>query len=75
MKKRRLFAALTAAALAVSMTACTSSSDSGTASGSSGGEKKDISEIVVGLSIGNTTEERWNRQTMTRTSRSPSVKT
>ena len=62
MKKRRLFAALTAAALAVSMTACTSSSDSGTASGSSGGEKKDISEIVVGLSIGNTTEERWNRE-------------
>ncbi len=62
MKKRRLFAALTAAALAVSMTACTSSGDSGTASGSSGGEKKDISEIVVGLSIGNTTEERWNRE-------------
>lgn len=62
MKKRRLFAALTAAALAVSMTACTSSSDLGTASGSSGGEKKDISEIVVGLSIGNTTEERWNRE-------------
>ncbi len=62
MKKRRLFAALTAAALAVSMTACTSSSDSGTASGSSGGEKKDISEIVVGLSVGNTTEERWNRE-------------
>ena len=57
-----MFAALTAAALAVSMTACTSSSDSGTASGSSGGEKKDISEIVVGLSIGNTTEERWNRE-------------
>ena len=32
---------------------------------SSGGEStatKDISEIVVGLSIGNTTEERWNRE-------------
>lgn len=64
MKKRRLFAALTVAAMAVSMTACTTSSgDSGAASGSGGnGEAKDISDIVVGLSIGNTTEERWNRE-------------
>ncbi len=64
MKKRRLFAALTAAAMAVSMTACTSSGDSGGAAGSTGGggETKDISDIVVGVSVGNTTEERWNRE-------------
>lgn len=64
MKKRRLFAALTAAALVMSMTACTtSSSPSGDGSAAGGtGETKDISEIVVGLSIGNTTEERWNRE-------------
>lgn len=63
MKKRRLFAALTAMAMAASLTACTTSSDPGGAGSAGGdGEKKDISEIVVGLSIGNTTEERWNRE-------------
>lgn len=65
MKKRRLFAALTAAALVMSMTACTTSSSQsgdGSEAGGATGETKDISEIVVGLSIGNTTEERWNRE-------------
>jgi len=66
MKKRRLLAALVTAAMALSMTACTtSSSGGGDASGSGnggGGEAKDVKDIVVGLSIGNTTEERWNRE-------------
>lgn len=56
------------ASMVLSMTACTTSSsssdssDSGSAAGETTGETKDISEIVVGLSIGNTTEERWNRE-------------
>ncbi|MGN1007969.1 MAG: sugar ABC transporter substrate-binding protein [Butyricicoccus sp.] len=74
MKKstRRVLAALMTAAMAFSMTACTTASQSGgdaSASGSAGssapaagGETKDIKDIVVGLSIGNTTEERWNRE-------------
>ena len=69
MKKstRRVLAALMTAAMAFSMTACTTASkpSGGDASGSgsaAGGETKDIKDIVVGLSIGNTTEERWNRE-------------
>lgn len=38
-----------------------SKADSGSESEATG-EKKDIKDIVVGLSIGNTTEERWNRE-------------
>lgn len=68
MKKRRLLAALVTAAMALSMTACTTSGDGGGAAsgsgsgGAGGGETKDIKDIVVGLSVGNTTEERWNRE-------------
>lgn len=68
MKKRRLLAALVTAAMALSMTACTTSGDDGGAAsgsgsgGAGGGETKDIKDIVVGLSVGNTTEERWNRE-------------
>lgn len=71
MKKstRRVLAALMTAAMAFSMTACTTAGQDGggSASGSTGGSSaggttKDIKDIVVGLSIGNTTEERWNRE-------------
>lgn len=69
MKKstRRVLAALMTAAMAFSMTACTTASqdDSGSAASGSNapaGETKDIKDIVVGLSVGNTTEERWNRE-------------
>lgn len=66
MKKstRRVLAALMTAAMAFSMTACTTAGQDGggSASGSTGGSSasgttKDIKDIVVGLSIGNTTEE------------------
>ncbi len=74
MKKRTRFwgALAMSAIMAFSLTACTTSSsggDSGSSGSDSGGsateasgETKDISEITVGLSVGNTTEERWNRE-------------
>ncbi len=47
-----------------SASATSSASSSSEASSDSGSSEatKDISDIVVGLSIGNTTEERWNRE-------------
>lgn len=68
--KKRLLAMLMAGAMALSLTACagtTTGSDAGgddepSDSSASGGETKDIKDIVVGLSVGNTTEERWNRE-------------
>ncbi|MGI6008096.1 MAG: sugar ABC transporter substrate-binding protein [Ruminococcus sp.] len=66
---RKLLALLACAATVVSMTACTTGTETTTEDSSSSssestdsGEKKDIKDIVVGLSIGNTTEERWNRE-------------
>lgn len=67
--KKRLLAMLMAGAMALSLTACagtTTGSDAPSGnepdSSASGGETKDIKDIVVGLSVGNTTEERWNRE-------------
>ena len=68
MKKnaRRLLAALMCATVVLSMSACTTGSETDDAASSDGAEAsketKDIKDIVVGLSIGNTTEERWNRE-------------
>ncbi|MGI6012057.1 MAG: sugar ABC transporter substrate-binding protein [Ruminococcus sp.] len=67
MKKnaRRMLAVLMCAATVLSMSACTTGSETDDAASSeaeASGEKKDIKDIVVGLSIGNTTEERWNRE-------------
>ena len=68
MKKnaRRLLAALMCATVVLSMSACTTGSETDDAASSDGAEAsketKDIQDIVVGLSIGNTTEERWNRE-------------
>lgn len=66
--KKRLLALMMAATMAFSLTACTTTGseatgDQGgaTASEDAGGAK-DIKDIVVGLSVGNTTEERWNRE-------------
>ena len=71
-KKQKFLAILLAALLVLSLAGCTTassgsqSSDSGSSapadSGSSGGGAKDIKDIVVGVSIGTTTEERWNRE-------------
>src|SRR5699024_8132242 len=68
MKKnaRRLLAALMCATVVLSMSACTTGSETDDAASSDGTEAsketKYIKDIVVGLSIGNTTEERWNRE-------------
>lgn len=74
MKKRRILATMLAAAMALSLTACTTaggggaassaggSSPAGSSAGTTGGATKDVKDIVVGLSVGNTTEERWNRE-------------
>ena len=71
-KKQKFLAILLAALLVLSLAGCTTassgsqSSDSGSSapadSGSSSGGAKDIKDIVVGVSIGTTTEERWNRE-------------
>lgn len=68
--KKRLLAMLMAGAMALSLTACAGTTTGSDAKGgdepsdssASGGETKDIKDIVVGLSVGNTTEERWNRE-------------
>ena len=68
--KKRLLAMLMAGAMALSLTACAGTTTGNEPSGddksadtsASGGETKDIKDIVVGLSVGNTTEERWNRE-------------
>lgn len=73
MKKKSFLAALLAALMLLSLAGCTtastdsSSSDSSNTSGGAapaetGSEAKDIKDIVVGVSIGTTTEERWNRE-------------
>ena len=71
-KKQKFLAILLAALLVLSLAGCTTassgsqSSGSGSSapadSGSSSGGAKDIKDIVVGVSIGTTTEERWNRE-------------
>lgn len=75
-KKQKFLAMLLAVLLVVSLAGCTtastgsggsdSSGDSGAQTEDSGsgssGETKDIKDIVVGVSIGTTTEERWNRE-------------
>ena len=69
-KKQKFLAILLAALLVLSLAGCTtasSGSQSGSSSasadsGSSSGGAKDIKDIVVGVSIGTTTEERWNRE-------------
>ena len=74
-KIKKALALLLTAAMAMSIAACgggsgsaggsaASSGGGSAASGStqSGGNGKDIKDIVVGLSVGNTTEERWNRE-------------
>lgn len=67
--KRRILAVLMALCLCLGLAACTSgggstgggSSEDAQGSGESGGPKE-ISDIVVGLSVGHTTEERWQRE-------------
>ena len=71
-KKQKFLAILLAALLVLSLAGCTTassgsqSSDSGSSApadrGSSSGGAKDLKDIVVGVSIGTTTEERWNRE-------------
>lgn len=67
--KKRLLAMLMAAAMGLSLTACTTdgsttpdAGDDPAASDGGAAATKDIADIVVGLSVGNTTEERWNRE-------------
>ncbi len=66
---KKFISMLTVAALGVSLLAgCSSGAagdDSSTAqdtSGTTSTAQKDVKDIKVGLSIGNTTEERWNRE-------------
>lgn len=67
---KRFLSLLTVAALGVSLLAGCSSGAAGTSGGntsegsdtSASTTKKDVKDIKVGLSIGNTTEERWNRE-------------
>lgn len=68
MKRRnRIIALAMAGMMGISLlTGCTTGAGQGggdgKASGSAAGKTKDVKDIVVGLSIGHTTEERWQRE-------------
>lgn len=65
--RNRIIALAMAGMMGISLlTGCTTGAGQGggdgKASGSAAGKTKDVKDIVVGLSIGHTTEERWQRE-------------